>query len=257
MRRAVLCGILTATMLVGCSSTVENTQSIQLQSAVSERQMKAAEIAPEKEASKTNISVKVQTNADPEQEAAIAKARAEAAAIAEVEVAAWMQMGLENAEIAAAKIEEEKEAREVAKAEKEKEAQEAAKAEKEKKAREAAKAKKEKEAQEAAKAEEEKDMQAATKTAKEKEAQATAKAKKEKKTQVTAKAEKEKTEAAAQEAATPLQTQIDTATQIPAQIVQNEAAVVEVSRIYIEDCGSDSGYWQITYSDGHIEYIDD
>ena len=37
----------------------------------------------------------------------------------------------------------------------------------------------------------------------------------------------------------------------------SENAVVEVNRRYIEDCGSDSGYWEITYSDGHIEYLDE
>lgn len=231
MKRTVLCGILITTMLVGCSSNVENTQNIQLQNAVSERQMEAAEIAPEQEAPKTDISVKAQENADSEQDAAIANARNKAAAIAEAEVATWMQMGLENADVAATKIEKEKEAREVAKAEEEKEAQAATKAEKEKKAREAAKLEKEKEAQETTKAEEEKETQAAVK------------AKKEKKEQATAKTEKEK--AVVQDAVT------------PAQTVQNEAAVVEISRIYIEDCGSDSGYWEITYSDGHIEYIDD
>lgn len=186
MKRTVLCGILITTMLVGCSSNVENTQNIQLQNAVSERQMEAAEIAPEQEAPKTDISVKAQENADSEQDAAIANARNKAAAIAEAEVATWMQMGLENVDVAATKIEKEKEAREVAKAEEEKEAQAATKAEKEKKEK-----------------------------------------------------------AVVQDAVT------------PAQTVQNEAAVVEISRIYIEDCGSDSGYWEITYSDGHIEYIDD
>lgn len=34
-------------------------------------------------------------------------------------------------------------------------------------------------------------------------------------------------------------------------------AVTEVNRMYVEDCGEDSGYWIITYSDGHVEYIDD
>lgn len=33
--------------------------------------------------------------------------------------------------------------------------------------------------------------------------------------------------------------------------------VTEVSRSYIEDCGSDSGYWEIIYSDGHVEYVED
>lgn len=39
--------------------------------------------------------------------------------------------------------------------------------------------------------------------------------------------------------------------------LQTESDIMEVGRRYIEDCGSDSGYWEITYSDGHIEYIDD
>lgn len=41
---------------------------------------------------------------------------------------------------------------------------------------------------------------------------------------------------------------------------QKEAAAEEaeeVSRVYIEDCGRDTGYWEITYSDGHVEYVDD
>ena len=38
---------------------------------------------------------------------------------------------------------------------------------------------------------------------------------------------------------------------------QNENVVTIVSKVYIEDCGLDSGYWEITYSDGHVEYIDD
>ncbi len=37
----------------------------------------------------------------------------------------------------------------------------------------------------------------------------------------------------------------------------SENAVVEGNRRYIEDCGSHSGYWEITYSDGHIEYLDE
>ena len=40
---------------------------------------------------------------------------------------------------------------------------------------------------------------------------------------------------------------------------QNDGAAsvrTEVSRTFIEDCGSDSGYWDITYSDGTHEYID-
>ncbi len=38
---------------------------------------------------------------------------------------------------------------------------------------------------------------------------------------------------------------------------QNAGGVTEVSRTYIEDCGEDSGYWEIIYSDGSVEYIDD
>lgn len=41
----------------------------------------------------------------------------------------------------------------------------------------------------------------------------------------------------------------------PSQPVDN--GVTEVSRVYIEDCGLDTGYWEITYSDGHVEHIDD
>ncbi len=37
---------------------------------------------------------------------------------------------------------------------------------------------------------------------------------------------------------------------------QNPGEVTEVSRTYIEDCGEDSGYWEIIYSDGSVEYID-
>lgn len=48
------------------------------------------------------------------------------------------------------------------------------------------------------------------------------------------------------------ETQAQPAAQQPAQ-----QAVTEVNRIYMEDCGSDSGYWVITYSDGHVEYVDD
>lgn len=35
-----------------------------------------------------------------------------------------------------------------------------------------------------------------------------------------------------------------------------KAAKTEVSRVFIEDCGSDTGYWDITYSDGSHDYID-
>lgn len=48
------------------------------------------------------------------------------------------------------------------------------------------------------------------------------------------------------------ETQAQSAAQQPVQ-----QAVTEVNRIYMEDCGSDSGYWVITYSDGHVEYVDD
>jgi len=30
-----------------------------------------------------------------------------------------------------------------------------------------------------------------------------------------------------------------------------------VSKVYMEDCGQDTGYWVITYSDGSVEYIDE
>ena len=36
-----------------------------------------------------------------------------------------------------------------------------------------------------------------------------------------------------------------------------DLSTVVVSKRYIEDCGLDSGYWEITYADGHQEYIDD
>lgn len=61
--------------------------------------------------------------------------------------------------------------------------------------------------------------------------------------------ESQAAEAAAKEEAEP---QAQTAVQ-----PQEQQAVTEVSRIYMEDCGSDSGYWVITYSDGHVEYVDD
>lgn len=32
---------------------------------------------------------------------------------------------------------------------------------------------------------------------------------------------------------------------------------VEIGRVYMEDCGQDTGYWVVTYSDGSVEYIDD
>ena len=37
---------------------------------------------------------------------------------------------------------------------------------------------------------------------------------------------------------------------------EEDLSTVEVSRRYIEDCGLDTGYWDITYADGHHEYID-
>ena len=33
--------------------------------------------------------------------------------------------------------------------------------------------------------------------------------------------------------------------------------VTEVSRVWIEDCGQDSGYWEVTYSDGSVQYIEE
>lgn len=74
------------------------------------------------------------------------------------------------------------------------------------------------------------------------------------------------------EAAATVQTEAETAAQTAAQAAaqaeaeaaaqaaaqsQGQPAVVEVGRTYMEDCGSDSGYWVITYSDGHVEYLDD
>lgn len=41
------------------------------------------------------------------------------------------------------------------------------------------------------------------------------------------------------------------------RIIQTEEGMTEISRCYIEDCGLDSGYWEITYSDGHVEYMED
>ena len=35
-----------------------------------------------------------------------------------------------------------------------------------------------------------------------------------------------------------------------------QAEVTEIGRRYVEDCGMDTGYWIIYYSDGHEEYID-
>lgn len=42
----------------------------------------------------------------------------------------------------------------------------------------------------------------------------------------------------------------------PAQPQQGDT-VTEVSRVYIEDCGQDTGYWEITYSDGHVEHVEE
>ena len=39
--------------------------------------------------------------------------------------------------------------------------------------------------------------------------------------------------------------------------IPSESIITEVNRRYIEDCGSDSGYWEITYSDGHVEYVEE
>ena len=38
---------------------------------------------------------------------------------------------------------------------------------------------------------------------------------------------------------------------------EEDLSSIIVSQRYIEDCGLDSGYWDITYADGHHEYIDD
>lgn len=67
------------------------------------------------------------------------------------------------------------------------------------------------------------------------------------------KTEEVQTEAQSQ---TEAQAQTEAQDQTAAQ-QQGQQAVTEVSRIYMEDCGSDSGYWVITYSDGHVEYVDD
>ncbi|MBQ9607239.1 MAG: hypothetical protein IJV16_08705, partial [Lachnospiraceae bacterium] len=48
----------------------------------------------------------------------------------------------------------------------------------------------------------------------------------------------------------------DTTVQQPQDQQVATGSRVEVSRIFIEDCGSDTGYWDITYSDGTHEYID-
>lgn len=37
----------------------------------------------------------------------------------------------------------------------------------------------------------------------------------------------------------------------------NNSGVYEVSRVYYEDCGADTGYWEITWSDGSVTYVDD
>lgn len=35
------------------------------------------------------------------------------------------------------------------------------------------------------------------------------------------------------------------------------AGKIEIGRVYMEDCGMDTGYWVVTYSDGSVEYIDE
>ncbi len=117
-----------------------------------------------------------------------------------------------------------KEAKEAKKAE-----EEALKAEIEKKEAEEAK----KAAEEAKKAEEEKKAnEAAKKAAEEKKAEEEKKAAEEAAKKKAAEEKKALEEAAA-------------------------SAKTEVSRVYMEDCGSDTGYWMITYSDGSVEYIDE
>lgn len=68
-------------------------------------------------------------------------------------------------------------------------------------------------------------------------------------------------EKAAQEAAKALEEANKAAEAAASQAqkaVENAAGgKVEVSRQYYEDCGSDTGYWEIVYSDGSVEYIDD
>ena len=39
--------------------------------------------------------------------------------------------------------------------------------------------------------------------------------------------------------------------------VQAAAEKTVLSKTYVEDCGQDTGYWDILYSDGTHEYIDE
>ena len=72
-------------------------------------------------------------------------------------------------------------------------------------------------------------------------------------TQAQAEAEAEAQAQAEAEAAA----QAEAQAQAEAEAQAQDGAVTEVSRTYIEDCGMDSGYWEVLYSDGHVEYIDD
>lgn len=281
MRRTILCGILLSMLLAGCSFRTDNTQNIPLQSAATGAQIEAAMVVPKKEELAVNISVEIQAKIDPEQDEAVVKARTQAAAIAQAEVAARMQAGSVTVNAVAEKERVEQEAEQekadaVAQAENEKKMRVAAKerAAAVKKAAKEVQATVKAEIEETSTAGQEKTV-AAVQAESGKEAQTAAKVKK---SQTTAKAAKEKAatpqvqadaaeqDAAEQDAAISVQVnaieqdvaipaQADTAAAV--QTVQNEAAVVEISRIYIEDCGSDTGYWEITYSDGHVEYIDD
>lgn len=70
-------------------------------------------------------------------------------------------------------------------------------------------------------------------------------------TETDAAQEKAKPETAAQEKA-----KAEAAAQgQTAQQAGGEATVV--NRVYIEDCGLDTGYWEITYSDGRVEHVED
>lgn len=68
-------------------------------------------------------------------------------------------------------------------------------------------------------------------------------------------AEKEAAEKAAAEAAAALEQAVtaEPAATAPAA----PSGKTEISRVYMEDCGMDTGYWVVTYSDGTVEYIDE
>ena len=79
----------------------------------------------------------------------------------------------------------------------------------------------------------------------------------EKETKETKAEEKETKETKTEEKETKTEKQETKETQTQQQSEQAPGGVTVVSRVYIEDCGSDSGYWEITYSDGHVEYVED